>query len=470
MRISDIQRCEVRPGRLVEWTFSPATVAAAAALRPDPRPPAYIQESHIRTARSVREDGLFVPTWLGAAFDLPGRVDLDALERALRGWTLRHETLRSGFRWTGDDMHRFTLGETDVSLRREVVGDFTDPGALVRYLQDRFDVAADALGWPNLIYAAVVRDDSTSVYMAFDHTNVDAYSLQRIPDEVHELYAADVTGRRVTGHPAGSYVDFCEQERTDADGIDDTHAIVARWREFIGRCEGRLPEFPVDLGLSPGGVLPAQKLMCEPLLDADAAASFEAYCRPWGGSMVGVLAATSLIVHELGGQPYYRTVVPLHTRVKSAWSDSVGWYVGGAPIEVPAARDFEEALTTVRAELRANRSLARIPLARVLRLLGEDFRPTSPDLYSIVSYVDARAVPGAARWTEKKAYGLIRVSYGDQVCAWVNRLHEGLWFACRYPDTDVAHKNVRRYAEGLRDLIASAPARARSRVAEPTFT
>ncbi|AYN41274.1 acyltransferase papA2 [Streptomyces dangxiongensis] len=470
MRISDIQRCEVRPGRLVEWTFSPATIAAAAALPPDPRPPAYIQESHIRTARSVREDGLFVPTWLGTAFDLPGRADLDVLERVLRDWTLRHETLRSGFRWSGDDMHRFTLDGRDVSLRREVVGDFADAGALTRYLQDRFDVAADALGWPNLIYAAVVRDDSTSVYMASDHTNVDAYSLQRVPDEIHELYTAAATGRSAADPSAGSYVDFCQQERADADGIDDTHAIVARWRDFIGRCDGRLPEFPVDLGLRPGGELPAQKLMCGPLLDADAAAAFETHCRPYGGSLVGVLAATSLIVHELGGQPYYRTVVPFHTRVKSAWSDSVGWYVGGAPIEVPAARDFGSALTAVRSELRANRSLARIPLARVLRLLGADFRPTSPDMYSIVSYMDARGAPGSARWAEKKAYGLIRVSRGDQVCVWVNRLHEGLWFACRYPDTEVAHKNVRRYIEGLRELIVSAPDRGHLRVAEPAFS
>ncbi|MFF4900342.1 condensation domain-containing protein [Streptomyces sp. NPDC001068] len=458
MRISDIQRCEVRPGRLVEWTFSPATVAAAAALPPDPRPPAYIQESHIRTARAVREDGLFVPTWLGTAFDLPGRADLDALEEALRGWTLRHETLRSGFRWVGEDMRRFTLDADDVTLQREVVGDFADAEVLTRYLQDRFDVAADALGWPNIIYTAVVRDDSTSVYMAFDHTNVDAYSLQLTPNEIHGLYTASTGGRSVTGTPVGSYVDFCRHERANADGIDDTHAIVGRWREFIARCDGRLPQFPVDLGLRPGGTLPTQKLMCEPLVDADAAAAFEAYCRPYGGSLVGILAATSLIVHELGGQPVYRTVVPFHTRLKSEWSDSVGWYVGGAPIEVPAARDFDEALALVRAELRANRSLARIPLARVLRLLGSDFRPTSPDLYSIVSYTDARLTPGAADWTEQKTYGLIRVSYGDQVCAWVSRLHEGLWFACRHPDTEIAHKNVRRYAEGLRDVISSVPA------------
>ncbi|MEU2224107.1 condensation domain-containing protein [Streptomyces sp. NPDC018347] len=458
MRITDIQRCEVRPGRLVEWTLSPATVAAATALPEDSRPPAYIQESHIRTARSVREDGLFVPTWLGAAFDLPGPVDLDALERALRAWTVRHETLRSGFRWAGDELRRFTLDAADVSLRREEAGHFADADTLVRHLQDRFDTVADALRWPNLIYAAVVRDDGASVYLAFDHSNVDAYSVQRIPAEIHELYAADPAQTApAAGEPPASYVDFCRLERAHADGIDGRHAVVDRWRDFIRRCDGTLPNFPVDLGLEPDGPLPRQRMLCEPLADADAAAAFEAYCRPYGGSLAGVLAATALIVHELGGRPVYRTVVPFHTRVKSRWTESVGWYVGGAPVEVPVDRlhGFPEALRAVRAELRANRTLARMPLPRVLDLLGADFRPSSPDLYSIVSYVDTRALPGAGRWAELKAYGLLRVSYGDQVCVWVNRLPEGLWLASRYPDTDVAAKTMRLYAERLRDRIAS---------------
>ncbi|MFE2097991.1 condensation domain-containing protein [Streptomyces sp. NPDC059468] len=462
MRITDIQRCEVRPGRLVEWTLSPATVATAEGLPEDSRPPAYIQESHIRTARSVRDGGLFVPTWIGTAFDLPGRVDLDVLQESLRAWTLRHETLRSGFRWADDRLRRFTLDAGDVSLRRETVGDFGDADALARHLQDRFDTVADALCWPNLIYTAVVRDDSTSVYMAFDHSNVDAYSLHGIPAEIHELYAAGLRGRGpVVRTPAASYVDFCELERADADRIDGGHEIVARWREFVRRCDGTLPGFPVDLGLGPGGPLPPQKMICEPLADADSAAAFEAYCRPHGGSLVGLLAATGLIVHELGGQSVYRTVVPFHTRVKSRWSGSVGWFVGGAPIEVPVAGtpDLPSTLRAVRAELQANRPLARMPLARVLKLLGADFRPTSPDLYSIVSFLDARGIPGAARWAEQKAYGLLRVSYGDQVCVWVTRLHDGLWVASRYPDTDVAAKHMRLYVERLRDLVTATASR-----------
>ncbi|WP_030243811.1 condensation domain-containing protein [Streptomyces sp. NRRL S-350] len=464
MRISDIERCEVRLGRLVEFTLSPATVAAAAALPEDARPPAYIQESHIRTARSVSDDGLSVPTWLGAAFDIPEQVDLDVLQGALQAWTLRHETLRSGFRWTGpggDELRRFTLDADEVSLHRTELGDFTDPAELVRCLRERFDAGANALGWPNFVYAAVVRPDSTSVYTAFDHSNVDAYSLQRLPAEINELYAAGGAGRDAGCAPPGSYVDFCELERADADRIDGAHAIVSRWREFIRRCDGRLPAFPLDLGLEPGAGLPTQRLAREMLVDADTAAAFETYCRPYGGSLVGVLAATSMIVQEIGGASVYRTVVPFHTRTKSRWSDSVGWYVGGAPIEVPLTPtlDFPGALAAVRDELRANRALARLPLARVLRLLGTDFRPTSPDLYSIVSFIDARGLPGSELWTEWNAYGLVRVSYGDQVCAWVNRLHEGLWFASRHPDTEIAGKNMRLYTERLRDIVISAARR-----------
>ncbi|GAA2661673.1 condensation domain-containing protein [Streptomyces vastus] len=457
MRMTDIQHCEARPGLLIEWTLDQEAIETATGLPEDSRPPAYVQESHIRTAKSVREDGLFVPTWLGTAFDIPGMVDLDVLQDALRTWTLRHETLRSGFRWAGDELRRFTLDAEAVVLHREVVGEFSDVERLVQRLQDRFDVAANALSWPNFIYAAIVRDGGTSVYMAFDHSNVDGYSIQRIPAEIHELCAAAVEGRPAQWAPVGSYVDFCEIERADADRIDDTHEIVARWREFIDLCGGDLPNFPVDLGLDPGGALPTQKLMHDMLVDADAIAAFDEACRPFGGVPVGLLAATSLVVHKIGGEPAFRTVVPFHTRAKSEWRDSVGWYVGGAPIEIHTAQavDFRCVLEMVHTAVHANRPMARMPIGRVLRLLGSDFRPTSPDLYSIVSFIDARGLPGSERWTELKAYGLVRVSYGDRVCAWFNRLHEGLYFAGRYPDTDIAYKNMRLYVEQMREVILS---------------
>jgi condensation domain-containing protein len=411
----------------------------------------------MKTVRSVREDGVFTPTWVGTAFDIPGQVDLDILQSALHTWTLRHETLRSGFRWDDGEMRRFTLDADAVELCRENVSDFADAAELVQYLQDRFDIAADALTWPNFIYTAVIRDESTSIYMAFDHSNVDAYSLQHITAEIHELYAAGLEGRTEDTTPVASYVDFGAAERADADQIDDSHPIATRWREFVAEYDGTMPNFPVDLGLDPGGPLPTQKLIQEMLVDDADAAAFEAHCRPYGGTLIGILAATGLIVRDISGQQVYRTVVPFHTRTKSRWSDSVGWYVGCAPLAIPVgqAADFDGAMELVRAELRKNRAMSRVPVARVLHLLGSDFRPTSPDLYSIVSFVDGRSIPGSRQWQDLKAYALLRVSHGDRVCVWVTRVHEGLQFACRYPDTDIAYKNMRLYVERLRELIVS---------------
>ncbi|MDQ0605210.1 hypothetical protein QF037_009555 [Streptomyces canus] len=459
MRITDLHRCGVRPGRLVEWTLSPATLAVAAGLAQDSRPPAYIQEGHIRTAKAVRERGVIQPTWIGLAFDLPGPVDLEALQDALQTWTVRHETLRSGFRWDGDTLCRFTLDGGDVSLRREVAGDFPDAGELVRHLRDRFDAATDALSWPNYLYTAVVRDDSTSVYMAFDHINVDAYSLQNLPAEIDELYTTAVDGCEVRHGPAASYIDFCEIERADADRADVDHDMVARWRDFIRRCDGRLPSFQIDVGHEPDGRMPQQTIICEMLTSPEDAAAFEAYCRPYGGSLVGLLAASALLIHKLAKQPVFRTIVPFHTRVRSQWSGSVGWYVGNAPVEIAVdrAHDFTGALRAARDNLRVNKRLARMPLDRVLTLIGPEFRPTSPDLYSGFSYIDARLFPGAERWAEMRASCLLRVSRGDQTGVWVSRLHEGLHITTRHPDNDIADKNMRLYVERLRGLITSVP-------------
>ncbi|HET9116982.1 MAG TPA: condensation domain-containing protein [Pseudonocardiaceae bacterium] len=456
MKLTDILHWDARPGRLIEWRLHPATVASADDAPEDSRPPAYIQESHVRTVQTLRQRGRHIPAWVGTAFDMPGQVDLDILEFTLQRWTRRHETLCSGFQWVGDELRRFTLDPDTVRLQRDVVGEFPRAQDLCLYLQDRFDAATDALSWPNFIYAAAVRDDSTSLYLAFDHTNVDAYSLQLMAAEIHDLYTASVEGRPAEPPEIGSYVDFCEIERAQADQIDESHEIVARWRDFIVSCDGMLPTFPLELGIVLGE-LPRQNLLQEMLVDGSDAAAFEAYCRVSGSSLAGILAASSIAILEVGGCPTCRTVVPFHTRMRPQWSESVGWYVGVVPIEIPTvqARDFWGVLEMARDALRSSRLLAQMPIARVLRLLGSDFRPASPDMFSLISYVDARAVPGADRWAEWNASTLIRVSHGDQVCVWITRIPEGLQLACRYPDTDVAHKNMLRFVEELRKIIIS---------------
>ncbi|WP_037913300.1 hypothetical protein [Actinacidiphila yeochonensis] len=513
MKITDLSGCAVDPGRVVSFALGvpedPGTVGAP----PDGRPPAYVQEAHIRTVRDLRERGVDAPAWVGTAFDLPAHTELAAVEHVLRQWTLRHETLRSGFAWEGDGLRRFTLAPEQVRLRRTDHGHHARAEDVCRLLQERFDAATNPLQWPNFVYAVVQSAQVTRLYLGFDHTNVDAYSINLMPAQIRgELarYAAQFTPpytaqgcegsapapQALTRPPAprrpepeaaaaatpggddaaldalsgngrcesreshdsyesyDSYVDFCGIERAQADEARAADAAVERWRSFIAACGGALPSFPLDTGVCPGD-FPEQHLWTEMITDADQAAAFDARCRAHGGVLPGLVAASALVVQEAGGPSTYRTVVPFHTRATSRWDLSVGWYVGVVPVEIATgeARDFADLLTMARAALRADRRLARLPVARALALLGEDFRPSSPDLFSLLSYTDSRAAPGAADWEAWRSRTLLRVSRSDQVCVWTTRVHDGLQLVVRYPDTPQAQKSVARYAEGLRAVV-----------------
>jgi hypothetical protein len=452
LKLTEISKYEAQPGQLVEWTLHPKTVAAAAQTAPDSRPPSFTQDAHVKTTAFLRGIGLEAPTWLATAFDIPGTLDSEAMEATFLGWITRHETLRSELRLTGDQLERFTISADDVSLDRTVVGDFTDSADLVRYLEDRFDQAANPLTWPAYIFVTVAREHGFTVYLAFDHTNVDGYSIAQIAHEIHELYAAALAGRSAQLVATGSYVDFSQIERDAADDVDESHEAVVRWREFVETCGGELPRFPLDLGVAPGEY-PRQTGGCEWLMAPADADAFDATCKAMGGNFAaGVMAAASAAAYELGDEPVYRTVLPFHTRSDLQWLTSLGWYIGLAPFEIATAQagDFHELVRMARHAARAAKPVAQAPFAKAFSLLEGTVRPLS-----VMSYIDARNVPGAPQWTEWNVHAFGKVSYGDEVYLWLNRTLEGLYVTYRYPSTELGHQNVNDFIDRVRQVMTS---------------
>jgi hypothetical protein len=452
MKLTEISQYDAQPGELIEWTLDAATIAAAAASAQDPRPPSYTQDAHVRMAAHYRDLGVQAPTWLATAFDVKGALDAEAMEATLQQWIARHETLRSGLRLEGQELERFTLTADAMSLDRIVVDQFTCGAEVVRYLEDRFDEAANPLKWPPYIFVTVGREDGFTVYLAFDHSNVDGYSIAQTAHEIHELYGAAVAGRPAQLPEAGSYVDFSRLEREAVDGIDAGHDAVVSWRDFVATCGGTLPKFPLDLGVAPGDV-PRQTGDCESVLDVAGADAFDAACKALGGNFsAGVLAAASIVSYELSGDPVYRSVVPLHTRSASQWAPSLGWYIGLAPIEIATAEaeDFGALVRMARQASRATKPLAQVPFAKVCTLLDAPVRPLS-----VISYIDARVVPGASQWSEWNAHAFGKVSYGDEVYMWINRNDEGAFLTVRYPTTEMACANVTAFVERMREVLTS---------------
>lgn len=452
MKLTEISQYDALPGQLTEWRLHPATIAAAVQAGQDPRPASYMQEAHLRVAAMLRDVAIEAPTWLATAFDIPGALDPDAMEAALLQWITRHETLRSGLRFEGDELKRFTLAAEMVSLDRSVGDHFSHGVDVTRFLEDRFDEAADPLTWPPYIVVTVGREDGFTVYLAFDHSNVDGYSIAQIAHEMHALYAAALSGCPAALPEVGSYVDFATTEREAADGLDASNESVVRWEEFVETCGGELPRFPLDLGITPGE-FPRQTGGCEWLLDPAEAKAFNLACKAAGGNFpAGVLAAASIAAYEQGDQPVYRTVLPFHTRSEPQWSTSLGWYIGLAPLEIATAdaQDFGEVVRMARHASQAAKQIAEVPFARVCTLLDTVLRPAS-----VISYIDARMVPGAAHWADWNAHAFGKVAYGDEVYLWINRTREGVYLTCRYPDTELARKNIAAFIEHTRAVLVS---------------
>ncbi|MFJ8001222.1 condensation domain-containing protein [Streptomyces sp. NPDC096310] len=458
---------DATPGLLTVWraVARGAPVGAGeAGWVADGRAASYVQEAHIAGALAGGRSAERAPAWLASAFELPGG-DAGALEGALLGWIDRHESLRSRLvpadGAASGGLRRMTLPAGGVALRRGVEGYFESGKLLASRMEDVFDAETDPLAWPSFVFATVEHADGITLYLGFDHSNVDGYSILLIAHEIRELYTAAAAGTPAALNEVGSYLDFADTERAYAALVHDKHEAVVRWREFLGSGGGRLPGFPGtadgDRGAAGLTADPVGEQIggCDWLLDASTAQAFQSVCRDHGGNVLtGVLACLALASREDDqgrGQGEFRAVTPFHTRGDARWTHSVGWYVGVAPLRIPVRGDdtFAEVLPAASAALDGAGEMAAIPFPRVSELLGTPMRPRF-----VVSYMDMRRTPGARQWGAWKAAALrSRCLDPDEVYLWINRTYEGVYVSFRHPATEHARLAVSRLVAGTGRLM-----------------
>ncbi|MEV5239671.1 hypothetical protein AB0K89_11245 [Streptomyces cinnamoneus] len=478
MKFTDMYGLNAHPGILTVWRPEPGG-GRGARWRRDGRPPSYAQEAHI--VRSLAAAAPASPSWLAAAFELPGEVRAAALEEALLRWIDRHESLRSRLVPEGARLRRETLAPGAVRIRRSAAGPCLGDREAARRLEELFDRETDPLGWPSYVFATVAHAGSTTLYVGADHANVDGYSILLVAYEIRALYAAAVRGTRADLGRVGSFLDFARSERVGAVLVDDAHETILQWREFVARSGGELPSFPASAGgkdapadgpATPTGKdLPGGENACDAahgtgcvsqlgglewLLDAEQARAFDALCRGAGGNLfAGLLACLASAGRASAGHDghagEFRTLVPFHTRSHPRWVRSVGWYVGLAPLRfaVRAGDRFTELMAGAVRALDKARPMAAVPFARVAEVLGAPLEPRF-----MVSYMDMRLAPGARQWGEWGAVALrSRRTHPHEVYFWINRTFEGIYLSFRYPDTARGRAEVPRYIDEVRRAV-----------------
>jgi hypothetical protein len=449
--ITTLDRYALRPGLVVEWTLHPIPSAEPAE---DLRAPSYLQEEHLRAKALLRLSGSTAGSWLATGFDLPGRVDMAAMEAVLLSVIGRHEGLRSGFRLIGDRLGRFTYPQDQIELRAKVVGEFATGAEIADYLEPRFDEATNPLdsALPSL-FSCVIRADSTTVLIASDHSRTDGYSIFLAPQEIHEIYAA----YREDRHPAalaevGSHADFSQAERAKGATIGSEHPGVLVWQDFLDECGGSLPEFPLERGVRPGQ-LPDWGGLYEPLLTASEADAFESASKLAGGHFLnGLTAAVTIALQEFGAPPDFHTTIPVHTRTHGQWGASLGWYVNSLPVSIrtAGAEQFADVVGAARSALRTALPAVKVPCSRAWELTG-----AVPLLRNMISFMDLRATPGNEHWNEWNVACIGKPPPGDHVFFWFIRTLDGLAITAVYPDTETSQATLPALSRRIGQIMAT---------------
>ncbi|OZG26940.1 peptide synthase [Williamsia sp. 1138] len=439
MHVTTIDHYLPDPGNLMQWTVDSGAVRPVASSVP----PSFNQGFHL--SGSADES-----TWLAAAFDIDGRVDVKALERAYRLLIARHGTLHSAFVRRDGEIERELYDPAELILNQEPIAAADSPEGLRDLLWSTLNTACHPFGFPAYLLAAIDRAERSTVFCGFDHAHVDAYSMSIIIDDLHQLYRGclDEPGGFVadTMPMAGNFVDYCAAE-AEAAVIGPRDPRMRAWLTFFDEHDNTPPGFPLDLGLPPGQSAP-QAVDLRDLLDADTTAAFEVFCRSNGASVfAGILAAMARCVRVLGGGPQMSLLFPLHTRRSEQWRGAVGWFTTNAPIKVAATEDFSESVQRAGPALRAAVALGEVPVPHVLAAMG-GLNHQRNDIF-MVSFVDYRGLPGASAHEDIGAHHVSNVTTADDAQFWISRTERGLALRSRYPDTDAAATVVTSFLDEL---------------------
>ncbi|GAB2639268.1 condensation domain-containing protein [Gordonia jinhuaensis] len=462
MKFIQILDQPIEPGGLVEWSaFTPGGLGTWTA---DERPTSYNHESHLRGAleyrwRTRREGGR--ESWLGVAVEFDEPMSVPAIRATLRAWIDRHEVLRSHVVLKGTGPARLTTPPGSVQLKMGRIGWYNESGPLMDQIAGTFDRVTAPLAWPAYIFATVAREHSFTLLFAADHSLVDGYSLILAQHELWTLYHAMRTGTDPQLPPVGSYVDFSAVERRLADNSGPDHPAVAAWYRFLHAGNGSFPRFAgtgsghddTDPAASdPAEGAPPQSSVSALPLDDEETNRFTAVCSAAGGGLfAGVLAAAGLAYRDVTGDPFFRCVIPRHTRDAPEWLGALGWFVSttGFTLDVGAGGTFDQLVSQATEELRRTKVAATLPFIRVSQLLNDGGQPKL-----VISFIDTRYAPMAAEADAGRARVLRSRSYSpDEVYVWVNRTPGGLRISARFPSDQGAYEAVSGFLETFGDII-----------------
>jgi hypothetical protein len=456
MRIGALAELSPAPGRVVVLRPTRECQAAADAAPVSPGAPSFLQADHLNAYRAKVASGGVHRAWTGTCGEFDVAFDEAAYIEALTSFVGRHEGLRTWFDLTGATPVRHLVPVETIAFEAvevEVPADWS--GGWQELLVSLWDEQCRPDSWTPFLLGAIVREEGFTYFWGCDHAFTDGASQLMVPAELGAAYAAALGARSPDLLEAGSFVTYAAAEQQLAAQCDAETPAVREWVDIVSRHGGRLPRFPVDLGLAPGETAPV-RIRTWTALEGEAVDALEELCRDAGGRFTsGVFALLAHVEQRLTGSSDYLGITVLGTRSQQT-AMSHGWFCNFAPVSMALGETFPETVLAAEKAFGTARELARTPVHVALGAMvaGGVLAPTELASPQMVSYLDVRKFPGAG--TTPFDTGLHFTGEGRTANAslWVNRFADRFELATQSPDTEQGGRAVATYFEALRDVLA----------------
>jgi hypothetical protein len=439
------------PAVLTLWRPSLRAIDSARHAPVSTVPPSYEQEQHLRAFRACENRQEEMARLLIVVWEETGQCDLRAMSHVVTSHLRRHDTYHSWFEERGDTMLRHVLTDPAVIQMEPItLGELS-----AEEWQQHVMETPSPFTWDCFRFGILQRATGFTCFVSIDHLHADATVIAFLMEEIHAGYRAALDGEAPPRHaPPGRYVDYCVSQRLRADKAVLTDPDVEEWVAFLARNGGRMPPFPLQLGVLDDRCL-AEYVTLD-VVDAAGMTDFESACHASGARVIGgLLACAALTERHLAGNLRYSVVTPTTTRKSPEAFRTTGWCVGVVPIDFEVgAQGFAQLAVSAQRVFDERLGLANMPIERVLELAAAlpEIRPAATGGV-MLSYMDANLPPLSAHiarsWHQAKGRVYINQGMAAQVALWFFRTQRGLTLTAAYPANVTARSSMLRYVDAL---------------------
>ncbi|WP_036529534.1 non-ribosomal peptide synthetase, partial [Nocardia sp. CNY236] len=358
--------------------------------------------------RLEREDGLDSVYNLPIVLRLSGRLDIGALDSAVRDVLTRHETLRTIYPETDAGPYQSVLDSADVcpSLNAAPIAPDAVHDTVAGIVRAGFDVTSEPPS--RVVLLAVDRTDETDavpddeyvLVVVVHHIAADALSMPPLVGDLVRSYAARVSGVQPNWDALPvQYADYSlwHRELLGAEDVpgDVAYQQVRFWRAALDGAPARLP-VPTD---RPRPTVASHRgAAIEFVIDPDVVVGLRNVARHNGATLFMALhAAFAATLARLSSSADIVIGTPVGGRGERALDALVGMFVNTLVLRtrVEAGAPFTAVLSDVRAGDSAAFANADLPFERLVDLMAVDRSADAHPLFQVM-FSFAPAMPAIA--------------------------------------------------------------------------